>query len=39
MTVSPRPEPGPDQILVRIDAAGLCFSDVKVIRMGADTPA
>ena len=38
MTVSPRPEHGPDQILVRIDAAGLCFSDVKVIQMGAGHP-
>jgi threonine dehydrogenase-like Zn-dependent dehydrogenase len=38
MTVSPRPEPGPDQILVRNDAAGLCFSDVKVIQMGAGHP-
>ena len=33
-----RPEPGPDQILVRNDAAGLCFSDVKVIQMGAGHP-
>ena len=38
MAVSPRPEPGPDQILVRNDAAGLCFSDVKVIQMGAGHP-
>jgi threonine dehydrogenase-like Zn-dependent dehydrogenase len=38
MTVGPRPEPGPDQILVRNDAAGLCFSDVKVIQMGAEHP-
>ena len=38
MTVGPRPEPGPDQILVRNDAAGLCFSDVKVIQMGAGHP-
>ena len=38
MTVSPRPDPGPDQILVRNDAAGLCFSDVKVIQMGAGHP-
>ena len=38
MTVSPRPEPGPAQILVRNDAAGLCFSDVKVIQMGAGHP-
>ena len=38
MAVSPRPDPGPGQILVRIDAAGLCFSDVKVIQMGAGHP-
>ena len=38
MTVSPRPDPGPSQILVRNDAAGLCFSDVKVIQMGAGHP-
>jgi hypothetical protein len=25
------PEPGPDQLLVRHDACGLCFSDIKVI--------
>ena len=38
MADGPRPDPGPDQILVRIDAAGLCFSDVKVIQMGAGHP-
>ena len=38
MTVSSRPEPGPDQILVRNDAVGLCFSDVKIIQMGAGHP-
>lgn len=32
------PEPGPDEILVRNDAVGLCFSDVKVIQMGAEHP-
>lgn len=32
------PEPGPDQLLVRIDAVGLCFSDVKLIRLGSDHP-
>jgi threonine dehydrogenase-like Zn-dependent dehydrogenase len=30
--------PGPDQILVRVDAVGLCFSDVKLIRLGGDHP-
>src|SRR4029453_17441470 len=32
------PEPGPDQLLIRIDAVGLCFSDVKLIRLGGDHP-
>lgn len=31
-------EPGPDQLLVRVDAVGLCFSDVKLIRQGGDHP-
>jgi len=29
---------GPDELLVRHDACGLCFSDVKVIRAGDDHP-
>ncbi len=36
--VRPRPEPGPEQLLVRHDACGLCFSDIKVIRAGPDHP-
>jgi threonine dehydrogenase-like Zn-dependent dehydrogenase len=32
------PAPGPDQLLVRVDAVGLCFSDVKLIRLGGDHP-
>ncbi len=32
------PAPGPDQILVRVDAVGLCFSDVKLIKQGGDHP-
>jgi len=32
------PEPGPDELLVRIDAIGLCFSDVKLIRAGENHP-
>jgi len=32
------PEPGPDQMLVRVDAVSLCFSDVKIIRLGPDHP-
>lgn len=29
---------GPDQLLVRHDACGICFSDVKVVRAGGDHP-
>ncbi len=32
------PRPGPDELLVRIDAIGLCFSDVKLIRAGERHP-
>jgi threonine dehydrogenase-like Zn-dependent dehydrogenase len=32
------PEPARDQLLVRVDAVGLCFSDVKLIRLGGDHP-
>ena len=32
------PEPRPDQLLIRVDAVGLCFSDVKLIRLGGDHP-
>lgn len=28
------PEPGPEELLVRIDAIGICFSDVKLITQG-----
>ncbi len=34
----PMPEPGPDQILVRVDAVGLCFSDVKLVKQGGQHP-
>ena len=34
----PVPKPGPDQLLVRVDSVGLCFSDVKLIRMGSKHP-
>ncbi len=34
----PTPRPAPDQILVRSDAVGLCYSDVKVIRQGSAHP-
>lgn len=32
------PEPAADQLLVRVDAVGLCFSDVKLIKQGGDHP-
>ena len=32
------PRYGPDELLVRHDATGLCFSDIKVIRLGPDHP-
>jgi L-sorbose 1-phosphate reductase len=34
----PLPELAPDQLLVRHDAVGLCFSDTKVIRLGQSHP-
>jgi D-arabinose 1-dehydrogenase-like Zn-dependent alcohol dehydrogenase len=34
----PMPQYGPDELLVRHDACGLCFSDIKVIRAGPDHP-
>jgi threonine dehydrogenase-like Zn-dependent dehydrogenase len=32
------PEYGPDELLVRHDACGLCFSDIKVIKLGENHP-
>ena len=32
------PEPADNQLLVRIDAVGLCFSDVKLINQGSQHP-
>jgi threonine dehydrogenase-like Zn-dependent dehydrogenase len=32
------PEYGPNELLVRHDACGLCFSDIKVISLGSDHP-
>jgi threonine dehydrogenase-like Zn-dependent dehydrogenase len=32
------PDYGPDELLIRHDAVGLCFSDTKVIRQGEDHP-
>jgi threonine dehydrogenase-like Zn-dependent dehydrogenase len=34
----PMPDFGPDELLVRHDACGLCFSDIKVIKQGEDHP-
>ncbi|MBI3912357.1 MAG: alcohol dehydrogenase catalytic domain-containing protein [Armatimonadetes bacterium] len=34
----PTPQPGPDQLLVRIDACGICFSDMKILNLGGDHP-
>jgi threonine dehydrogenase-like Zn-dependent dehydrogenase len=35
---APVPEIGPDEILVRQDANGLCFSDTKVLALGNNHP-
>ncbi len=34
----PIPEPNAEQMLVRIDSVGLCFSDVKILRAGGSHP-
>lgn len=34
----PLPEIAPDQLLVRHDAVGICFSDIKVIKLGQEHP-
>ncbi|MEZ4557957.1 MAG: hypothetical protein R2854_16225 [Caldilineaceae bacterium] len=33
------PTPGPDELLVRHDACGICFSDIKVIPPARTIPA
>jgi L-sorbose 1-phosphate reductase len=35
---APMPGCGPDELLVRHDACGLCFSDIKVITLGEQHP-
>lgn len=35
---APLPGYGPDELLVRHDACGLCFSDIKVITLGPNHP-
>ena len=32
------PSPSANQLLVRVDAVGLCFSDIKLIRLGGEHP-
>jgi threonine dehydrogenase-like Zn-dependent dehydrogenase len=34
----PVPQPAPNEILVRIDAVGICFSDLKILRLGEAHP-
>lgn len=34
----PIPEPNDDQLLVRVDSVGMCFSDVKLIKQGRNHP-
>jgi threonine dehydrogenase-like Zn-dependent dehydrogenase len=34
----PMPQPAPNEILVRIDAVGICFSDLKILRLGEAHP-
>jgi threonine dehydrogenase-like Zn-dependent dehydrogenase len=34
----PVPQPEADELLVKIDAIGLCFSDIKLIRAGEEHP-
>lgn len=38
MSEIPIPEPKADEILVRSDAVGLCFSDTKIIKFGSGHP-
>ena len=37
-TSVPVPSPGSRELLCRIDAAGLCFSDIKVLTLGSEHP-
>lgn len=34
----PVPEPASDQLLVRIDSVGMCFSDIKIMKQGGSHP-
>jgi L-sorbose 1-phosphate reductase len=37
-TVKPVPAPGPHEILVKVEAVGLCFSDLKLLKQFHDHP-
>lgn len=34
----PTPQPAPNELLARIDAVGICFSDLKIVRLGETHP-
>jgi len=34
----PIPDPSDDQLLVRIDSVGMCFSDIKIMKQGGSHP-
>ncbi|RMH07622.1 MAG: hypothetical protein D6697_08075 [Armatimonadetes bacterium] len=34
----PTPQPAPNELLARIDAVGICFSDLKIVRLGEAHP-
>ena len=34
----PIPDPASDQLLVRIDSVGMCFSDIKIMKQGGSHP-
>jgi threonine dehydrogenase-like Zn-dependent dehydrogenase len=34
----PIPDPAPNQLLVRIDSVGMCFSDIKIMKQGGSHP-
>jgi threonine dehydrogenase-like Zn-dependent dehydrogenase len=38
LVFGPRPQPEPGELLVRIDACGICFSDIKILNLGPDHP-
>jgi L-sorbose 1-phosphate reductase len=38
MLETPLPQIGADQLLVRHDAVGICFSDIKVMKLGQEHP-